>query len=74
MLNSIGECFSRSKKTIRLNVERVYNIRASAQDAVWVNGGTAACHTAGDVCLMLKASDKVIYTHDTVSHTYSVSS
>mmetsp|Transcript_12305 Transcript_12305/g.20028 ORF Transcript_12305/g.20028 Transcript_12305/m.20028 type:complete len:266 (+) Transcript_12305:59-856(+) len=32
---------------------------ASAQDAVWVNGGTAACHTAGDVCLMLKASDKI---------------
>lgn len=42
-----------------VTVAYIRHCRASAQDAVWVNGGTAACHTAGDVCLMLKASDKV---------------
>ena len=33
--------------------------RMSALDAAWVNGGVPVCHTAGDVYLLLKSSDKV---------------
>ena len=39
---------------------------SSALDAAWLNGGQVNCHTAGDVFLLLKASDKVIEATDVI--------
>lgn len=32
-------------------------------DSAWINGGTLACHTSGDIYMLLKSSIKVLFIH-----------